>query len=137
MKHYIVSLEEAEQFLNGHFSSKIAQIELLNGGDWSAAYAYVFEGEEYVIRFAANREDFAKDQGISKYASKKLHVPEVTEIGEALNGYYAISKRHHGVFLDELDGDQMRKTLPSLLKTLDEIREVNLTGTTGYGWWVS
>ena len=65
MKHYIVSLEEAEQFLNGHFSSKITQVELLNGGDWSAAYAYVFEGKEYVIRFAANREDFAKDHAIS------------------------------------------------------------------------
>ena len=135
MKHYIVSLEEAKQFLSSHFNSKVTHVELLNGGDWSAAYAYVLEGEEYVIRFAANREDFAKDQAISKYASKKLHVPEVTEIGEALRGYYAVSKRHHGVFLDELDGDQMRKTLPSLLKTLDEVREVNLTGTTGYGWW--
>lgn len=81
MKHYIVSLEEAEQFLSSHFNSKVTHVELLNGGDWSAAYAYVLEGEEYVIRFAANREDFAKDQAISKYASKKLHVPEVTEIG--------------------------------------------------------
>jgi hygromycin-B 4-O-kinase len=135
MKHYIVSLEEARQFLDSHFSLKTTQVELLNGGDWSAAYAYVLEGEEYVIRFAASREDFAKDQAISQYASGKLHVPKVTEIGKALRGFYAISERHHGIFLDELDGEQMRKTLPSLLRTLDEIREVDLTSTTAYGWW--
>lgn len=135
MKHYIVSPEEAKQFLDSHFSLKVTRVELLNGGDWSAAYAYVLDGKEYVIRFAANREDFAKDQAIGRYASEKLHVPKVTEIGEALRGFYAISERNHGIFLDELDGDQMRKTLPNLLMTLDEIREVGLTDTTGYGWW--
>ena len=106
MKHYIVSLEEAAQFLDSHFSSKVTQVELLNGGDWSAAYAYVLEAKEYVIRFAANREDFVKDQAIGRYASEKLHVPKVNEIGEALRGFYAISERHDGIFLDELDGDQ-------------------------------
>lgn len=137
MKHYIVSIEEAKQFLNNHVGSKVTQVELLNGGDWSAAYAYTLEGKEYVIRFAASREDFAKDQAIGKYASEKLHVPKVTEIGEALRGFYAISERHHGIFLDELDGGQMHRTLPSLLMTLDEIRNVDLTSTTGYGWWES
>lgn len=135
MKHYIVSLGEAKQFLNNHLGSSVTRIELLNGGDWSAAYAYVLEDKEYVIRFAANREDFAKDQAIGQYASATLRVPKIVEIGEALRGYFAISERNHGIFLDDLDGEQMSRALPSLLTTLDEVRAIDLSKTQGYGWW--
>jgi hygromycin-B 4-O-kinase len=135
MKHYIVTLDEAKSFLEKHFQSKAHSVEALNGGDWSAAYAYVLKNKEYVIRFAATDEDFKKDKKVGDYATATLHVPRIVEIGEALSGYFAISERNHGIFLDDLDADQMRRTLPSLLRSLDEIREIDLSGTKGYGWW--
>jgi hygromycin-B 4-O-kinase len=135
MKHYVVSINEAIIFLKDHLQSRAKNVEALNGGDWSAAYAYVLESKEYVIRFAATDEDFKKDQKVGNYATPKLHVPKIVEIGEALRGYFAISERNHGIFLDDLDGEQMRRTLPSLLSSLDEIREIDLSDTEGYGWW--
>lgn len=135
MKHYIVNLDEARNFLDNHLKSKSENVELLTGGDWSAAYAYLNAGKEYVIRFAASKEDFEKDQKISSYATPMLCVPSVVEIGKALRGYFAISERNHGVFLDDLDGEQMKNTLPSLLGTLDEIRKIDLSDTSGYGSW--
>lgn len=137
MKHYVVTLNEAKAFLKDHFQSRAKNVEGLNGGDWSAAYAYTLDGKEYVIRFAANDEDFMKDQKIGIYASSKLRVPKIVEISEALRGYFAISERNHGIFLDELDGQQMSRTLPSLLTTLDEIRKIDLSNTLNYGWWES
>jgi hygromycin-B 4-O-kinase len=135
MKHYIINLDEARNFLDKHLKVQAQGVELLNGGDWSAAYAYLHEGKEYVIRFAASKEDFEKDQKISSYATPMLRVPRVVEIGEAFRGYFAISERNHGIFLDDLDGKQMKKTLPSLLKILDEIRTIDLSDTSGYGPW--
>lgn len=135
MKHYVITLKEAESFLKDHMQYKAEQVEALNGGDWSAAFSYAMEGKEYVIRFAASDEDFKKDKKVGEYATSSLHVPKIVEIGEALRGYYAISERNHGIFLDDLDGEQMRRTLPSLLDTLDEVRKIDLSDTKGYGWW--
>jgi hygromycin-B 4-O-kinase len=135
MKHYVISLDQAKSFLNDHFQAKVDQVEALNGGDWSAAYVYILKGKEYVIRFSASKEDFEKDKKVGDYATTTLHVPKIVEIGEAFRGYFAISERNHGIFLDELDGEQMRRTLPSLLNTLDEVRKIDLSDTEGYGWW--
>ncbi len=135
MKHYIVTLHEAKSFLKDHFQNQATKVEALNGGDWSAAYAYTLHAKEYVIRFAASKEDFEKDQKIGSYATPTLHVTQIVEIGEALRGYFAISERNHGIFLDDLDGEQMQRTLPSLLTTLDEIRTVDISDTEGYGGW--
>ena len=137
MKHYVITLKEAESFLKDHLQNKARQLEALNGGDWSAAYAYVSKGTEYVIRFAASKEDFEKDKKVGEYATPTLYVPKIVEIGKALRGYFAISERNHGIFLDDLDGEQMRRALPSLLSTLDEIRRIDLSDTNGYGWWES
>lgn len=135
MKHYVVSVNEAGEFLEQHLGLTIKNVEALTGGDWSAAFGYTSGDKEYVVRFAANKEDFEKDEKVGSYATSKLHVPKIVEIGEALRGYFAISERNHGIFLDDLDGEQMRKTLPSLLATLDEVRNVDLSDTQGYGWW--
>ncbi len=135
MKHYVITLDQAKSFLNDHFQTKVDQLEALNGGDWSAAYAYISKGKEYVIRFAASKEDFEKDKKVGEYATPTLSVPKIVEIGEALRGYFAISERNHGIFLDDLDGVQMCRTLPNLLSTLDEICKIDLSDTEGYGWW--
>jgi hypothetical protein len=36
MKHYIINLDEARNFLDNHLKSKTKNVELLAGGDWSA-----------------------------------------------------------------------------------------------------
>ncbi len=135
MKHYVVSVKEAREFLEQHFKISIEDTEALTGGEWSAAFGYTLSGREYAIRFAASKEDFEKDKVVGEYATPTLHVPNIVEIGEAIRGYFAISKRSHGIFLDDLNGEQMRRTLPSLLTTLDEVRNIDLSDTQGYGWW--
>jgi energy-coupling factor transporter ATP-binding protein EcfA2 len=43
MKHYIVNLDEARNFLDKPSQVKdYSDVDLLTGGDWSAAYAYLY-----------------------------------------------------------------------------------------------
>ena len=130
-----VSAGEAEAFLVGRFGAGLTDVAPIGGGAWSKAYAFRRDGADYVARFGGYLEDFAKDRLAGRYASADLPVPAVTEIGEALGGFYAISERSFGGFIDHLDGEGMRATLPSLFAALDAARSVDLSATTGYGGW--
>jgi hygromycin-B 4-O-kinase len=104
-------------------------------GVWSKAFAFQREGQDYVMRFGAHLEDFAKDRLAARYASPALPIPRVVELGEALGGYYAISERVFGGYIDDVDGAQMRALLPSLFAALDAARVADLSETSGYGGW--
>jgi hygromycin-B 4-O-kinase len=128
-------IAHAEAFLAERFGSGIKQVTRLRHGEWSTAYAFRRGGADFVVRFGALREDFDKDRWAARYASPDLPIPAVVEIGETPAGFYAISERVHGGFIDDLDGEGMRAVLPSLFATLDAARGVDLSTTSGYGSW--
>ena len=130
-----MSADEAEAFLVGRFGAGVTDVEPIGGGAWSKAYAFRRDGAHFVARFGGYPEDFEKDRLAGRYASADLPIPAVTEIGEAFGGYYAISERMFGGFIDHLDGERMRATLPSLFAALDAARGADLSATTGYGAW--
>ena len=130
-----VDESRAEAFLVGRFGPGVGEVTRIGYGEWSRAYAYRYDGAQHVARFGAFVEDFEKDQRAAQYSSPALPIPAVTEIGQAFDGFYAISERAFGDFIDELDGPGMRATLPSLFAALDTAREVDLTGSPGYGGW--
>ncbi|MEA2582559.1 MAG: hygromycin-B 4-O-kinase [Thermomicrobiales bacterium] len=132
-----VSADEAETFLVVRFGAEVTDVEPMGGGAWSKAYAFRRGGSDYVARFGAFPEDFAKDQLAGRYASPDLPIPVVTEIGRAFDGFYAISERSFGGFIDELDGEGIHAVLPSLFAALDAARSVDLSATAGYGPWDS
>jgi hygromycin-B 4-O-kinase len=130
-----VNVDEAEAFLGERFGTEVTNVEPISGGAWSKAYAFRRDGADFIARFGGYPEDFAKDRLAGRFASADLPIPVVTEIGEAFDGFYAISERAFGNFIDHLDGKRMRATLPSLFAALDAARGVDLSATTGYGGW--
>jgi hygromycin-B 4-O-kinase len=86
-----------------------------------------------VVRFGRHLEDFLKDEKAMAFARPALPVPKVVEIGEALGGYCAVSERHFGKFLETLGETGWRSLLPSLLLSLDSLREIQFEG--GTDWW--
>jgi hygromycin-B 4-O-kinase len=131
----IVDLAQAEAFLMSRFGSDGIDAAPLGTGVWSKAFAFRRAGGDYVIRFGAHLEDFAKDRLAARYAGPALPIPRVVEIGEAFGEYYAISERVTGGYIDDVDEAQMRALLPSLFAALDATRLADLSGTTGYGGW--
>src|SRR5690349_19143776 len=117
----VVDEREAARFLAERFGS-IEQVEQLGGGDWSRAYGFRHNGAGYVARFGAFEEDFAKDRLAAAFASPALPVPRVVEMGEAFGGFYCISERLYGAFLDGLDEAGLRRAPPSLWRAPDRAR---------------
>lgn len=131
----MVSSIQAAAFLADRFGPDVGEVASVGQGEWSKAYVFRRDGADYVIRFGAYPEDFAKDRLATRYGSSELPIPAVTEIGEAFDGFYAISERAFGEFLDELDATQMRQLLPALFAGLDVARQADVSSTTGYGMW--
>jgi hygromycin-B 4-O-kinase len=131
----VVSDAQAESFLVARFGREVGGISRVGHGEWSKAYGFRHGGSEYIVRFSALLEDFAKDRLASRYASPSLPIPRIVEIGEALGGFYAISERASGDYLDALDYRQMREVLPVLFAVLDAARLVDVSAWAGYGLW--
>lgn len=126
---------EAEEFLAGYYGDRAADVRLLGAGDWSRAYSLVLDGREAVVRFGQHDDDFRKDQVMAAHDCPALPIPQIIEIGTAGSGYFAVSERAFGQSIDELDSHGLRAALPSLLGVLDTLREIDITGTSGYGIW--
>jgi hygromycin-B 4-O-kinase len=131
----VLNEAEARAFLASRFGNDGADVALIGEGAWSRAYGFRRGDEDLVIRFGALDEDFRKDHFAARFASSALPIPSVFEIGEAEGGHYAISRRAHGSYLDDLDGEPMRALLPALFAMLDAARLADLSATSGYGIW--
>ena len=131
----MVRLQQVEAFLTARYGACIDELQLIGQGEWSRAYAFRREGDDYVARFGAFHEDFAKDCLSAAFSLPVLPIPKVVEIGEAFGGFYAISERVFGTFLDDLGEAEMRQLLPSLFDALDAARLADLSWSTGYGLW--
>lgn len=112
---------------------KVAAIALQ--GLWSRAFTFEARGRKYVVRFSAIRSDFDKDRLVAAWAPPQLRVPPIIDIGPAFAGFYAISEWAPGTALEDRDEAQMRVVLPSLLASLDVLRGIDVSSTSGYGIW--
>jgi hygromycin-B 4-O-kinase len=114
-----------------------ASLQRVGHGEWSQAYfVTTIAGRELVARFSATDEDFRKDQFAAGFASNRLPMPRLLQVGSLDDGqFYAISERAFGEFMEQRDAAAMRRLLPSLLAMLDAAREVDVSRTVGYGLW--
>lgn len=129
-----VGLEQAAAFLADRYAGRAAGVGRLGGGDWSRAYSFELDGRSLVARFGAYRQDFEKDRAATMFAGPDLPVPAVTEIGAAYGGWYAISERYSGVFLESLEGPEFERLMPALMKALDALRRVPVPADASPVW---
>jgi hygromycin-B 4-O-kinase len=120
-----VQIAEAKAFLREHVAADASEVEILTGGDWSQAFGFTCSEGDFVIRFGRHVDDYQKDLAASKVASERLPIPRVTEIGEALDGYFCISERVRGTMLDVLPPGRLSSTLPSIFALFDGLREAD------------
>jgi hygromycin-B 4-O-kinase len=126
---------QAEAFFTDYFSSEPTGIEVVGEGAWSRCFGFRQGNDELVIRFGRHVDDFVKDQRAYGYTAPGLPVPEVLDIGEAYEGYYAISRRVYGVPLESVDAAGWRAVIPAVVDALEVMRTTDLSATQGYGGW--
>lgn len=125
----------ARRFLEQRFGDGVEMGDDLPQGAWSRAYAFRHRGRELVVRFNTDRNTFDVDRLALRHASAALPIPALLEVGEVDGGYYAISERAFGDFLEDLPAARMEAVVPSLLATLDALRTADTSGSTGFGAW--
>ena len=130
-----LTTKEVLEFLSNYYQKKIENISPINQGEWSQAFYFDINNLHKVIRFSNLDEDFKKDQFANGFASDDLPIPKIEFIGQAFDGYFAISPKIDGMMIDHLDSTDFNKTLPSLLKLFDALRKADVSKTTGYGGW--
>ena len=133
MKAPPISIREARAFLETRYDT-IEQVERLGGGFWSSAFGYVAGGQELVVRFGTERSWFEADRAAMAFSSPRLPVPEMLEIGEGAGRVFAISRRHHGVFLESVRPDQSHNARPMLAGLLEALFAVPKSGGLPVGW---
>jgi len=130
-----VDARQAWTFLTSHLGSEPADVKLIGEGAWSRCYGFRRGEEALVIRFGKYLDDFQKDQCSYQYAGPGLPIPQVLEIGEAFDGYYAISTRAYGIALERLGAGEWLAVVPSVVAALEAMRLADLSSTTGFGSW--
>ena len=108
---------------------------MIGEGAWSQCFGFRRGDEELVIRFGKYVSDFYKDRRAYTYASPELPIPQVLDIGQAFDRYYAISTRAHGVPLESLDQTQWLAIIPAVVSALEAMRTADLSSSLGFGGW--
>ena len=108
---------DVERFLTALHGGRVTDLEPLTGGFWSSAFGYRVGDDELVARFGEQRDGFLADQRAMAHSSPDLPVPEVLDVGDAFGASYAISRRHHGRFLEDM-GPEVAPALARLLAAL-------------------
>jgi hygromycin-B 4-O-kinase len=130
-----VDVEQAASLLRDRLGTDVTDLEPLQGGAWSRAFAFQGGGTPLVVRFSSVEGDFRNDERAARFASAALPIPRIHEIGTAWDGWYAISDRVNGTYLEETDERTMSARLPSLFAVLDALRDVDVADRSGFGGW--
>jgi hygromycin-B 4-O-kinase len=129
------SLADVEAFLQQRYGA-VRHVGLLHGGAWSTAYAFDVDAGRFVARFGRYIEDYEKDRMASAWSQPGLPIPEVVAIGEAFDGFFAVSRRVDGDKFDALPPERLAVALESLVESLVVLEQVDLGGS-GYGNWTA
>ena len=109
-----------------------ATLEVLGSGHWSKAFTFIENGTAYVLRIGDHVDDFLTDQAAAVFGYEQLPIPKVTAIGPCAAGWYAVSERCCGTFLDDLTAAEWERVIPYVLSALDALRAV--TFPNGIHW---
>lgn len=132
-----IDTQQASAFLQDYFHGEASDVALIGAGAWSQCFGFRLGAQERAIRFGRHLDDFQKDQRAGAFASPDLPIPQVSEIGAAFDGYYAISTRVHGAPLESVNAAQWRALAPAVAAAMEAMRLADVASTVGIGGWGS
>jgi aminoglycoside phosphotransferase (APT) family kinase protein len=127
-------LEQVAAWLASLHDAEIHDLAPLKGGFWSSAYAYRVGADELVLRLSDMAEGFAIDAAAMRFAGPNLPIPDVVDVGKALDLNYAISKRHHGRFIETTSAEEGSNVGVALSALLAAMRAIPTTPDDGVNW---
>lgn len=130
-----ISLSDTEEFLQNRYGTGISAVNTLGKGVWSYTFYFEQNGRKNVIRWSDVSDNFERDAFAAIFNSDVLPVPLIQEIGEVNDRFFAISPFVEGSFLEALTPTELEATAPSVIKMLRALRAVDMSTSTGFGFW--
>ncbi len=138
-----VDEREAQQFLGQFFDEPVREVAPLGTGHMARVYSFWAGKKEWVVRFVNGTmvDTLRKETAVAKLLSgTAVPLPLILHHGDyrysdLSNGYFAIAPRVAGRPLDELSPEEYAQALPDVIMMLDTIHQVDVSGTTGYGFF--
>lgn len=118
----------------GHDFGGSIELQPLSEGMESQAFAFVADGQEFVVR--VNRDDagFAKDAFAWRhFAGPDLPVPEILAITHKSDIALCVSRRAPGVTLQDVDSRRLPSLLEPVATVLDAMAAADISLITGAG----
>lgn len=129
------SVSETELFLLDKYGKDVSGVKPLGEGAWSYAFTFNIGEAKKVIRWGSVPDNFERDAFAHTFNSQALPVPQITEIGQANNNFFAISPFVAGDFLESLAPNELEIATESLIKVFRALRAVDMSTSTGFGFW--
>jgi len=127
---------EVGSFLTDHFRAPVESVEALDGGAWSDAFGFEYADRQLVVRFGDHEADFRNDERAVQFRSSAVPIPEVLHVGRTGGGWFAISERMWGSFLEDATAQEWVRLQPGLVSMLDALRTADTSDGRGFGGWV-
>jgi len=105
----------------------------LKGGEWSAAYKFRLDGQNFVIRLSHTPENFYRDKISAQWSSFNLPIPRIIKIDRYQDQYYAISPFFYGEALEKLSAADLEQTIPDFLSMMTALQSISLDSVAGFG----
>ena len=105
----------------------------LKGGEWSSAYRFGLDRQDFVIRLSHTSENFYRDKIAAGWSSPDLPVPRIIKVDRYEDQYYAISPFFNGEPFEFLPAASLERIIPSFLSMMTTLQSINLNCVTGYG----
>jgi hygromycin-B 4-O-kinase len=130
-----LDLRQAQTFLKERFNVDPVTVEFGGEGAWSQCFGFRLKSQDLVIRFGHHVDDFQKDRIASSWIAPGLPIPEIIEIGQGLDCFYAISTRVRGAPLESTPKSDWQALVPAAASALEALRLTDLSATQGFGAW--
>lgn len=115
------------------FDDSLKGLKEVQSGHIKKVYFFLYNEEEYVIRFSHYDLEFKFEKYLYQYGNKNI-VAKPIKIGSYQNLYYMISKKIMGQHLKALDEKSVIKLIPKVLYSITHIHQININESVGYGW---
>jgi hygromycin-B 4-O-kinase len=118
------------------FDLPIEALTLLEGGQVAQTLSFTVGDQAYILRFNPGSFDvtFQKEMFIyTHFASPDIPIPPILKVGWLGDLSYAISGKLTGRRLPTLSRAEYEQTLPSLIRTLHAIHQVEVSPWPGFG----
>ena len=130
-----VSPDAVVGFLTTHHGAEITDVEPLPGGHWSAAFGYVVDGAELVLRVGDQLGGFRMDRAAARlFAHDDLPIPTVHHVGPGLGHHVAVSDRRHGRFIESVTSDEADVVGPTIVTLLRGLLDATPPEDLGVSW---